>query len=129
MAINGKVVARRRPSSTVVKQYIAPKIVKVANDDDVAQVMCDGMTITREEALLAIKRMVEAVGLFLRNGHSVKISNLGTFSLSFTCEGADRVEDLTVNNVKKINTNLRFVNEFREKIQKTEIVLDKEKKN
>ena len=68
MAIMANVVARKRPSSDVVKYYVSPKIVKVANDDDVAQVMCDGMTITKEEALLAIKRMVEAVGLFLRQG-------------------------------------------------------------
>lgn len=123
------VVARKRPSSDVVKYYVSPKIVKVANDDDVAQVMCDGMTITKEEALLAIKRMVEAVGLFLRQGHSVKIANLGTFSLSFNCEGADTPGSVTVNNVKKINSNLRFVDAFREKMQKTEIVLEKKEEN
>lgn len=127
MAIQGIIVARRRPAGREVKHYVAPKIVKVASQKDVAKLMSRGMTITEREAELAIQQMVYAVSMLLRQGHSVRISDLGTFSLSFKSTGSDTKEEVTVENVQRINCNLRLNNDFRAELQDTEIVLIKDK--
>lgn len=127
MAIQSKIVARKEPGKQTpsVKYYLSPFIVKVASQRDVAKLMSHGMTITEQEADLAIQQMTYAVLTLLQQGHSVKINNLGTFSLSFNCMGADNAESVTVNNIKRINCNLRINPDFREQVQKTEVVIVK----
>lgn len=129
MAIQATIVARKRPAGSEVKHYVTPKIVKMASQKDVAKLMSRGMTITEREAELAIQQMVYAVSMLLRQGHSVRITDLGTFSLSFKSTGSDTKEEVTVENVKQINCNLRLNSAFKAELQDTEIVLIKDKKN
>lgn len=129
MAVQGKIVARKQPNGSQLKYYVSPKIVKMASERDVAKLISHGMTITEEEALLAVRQTVYAVLTLLQQSHSVKIAKLGTFSLSFSSDGSETAEEVTVSNVKRINCNLRIDNEFREELQKTEIVIMKDKKN
>lgn len=127
MAILAKVVARKEPGkqNPQIKYYIAPRIVKVARQRDVAKLMSHGMTITEKEADLAISQMVYSIVTLLQQGHSVKINGLGTFSLSFNTVGQEAPEKVSVEDIKRINCNLRLIPEFREEMQDTEVVLEK----
>ena len=62
----------------------------------------------------------------LLDGKSVKLGDWGTFNVTLNTEGAERKEDLTAHNVKRVNVNFQPADEMKAAMQKADFVwLDK----
>ena len=108
MAINVKCVQRSNPNDrSIVKWYPIQKMSQLLDENEVAEYIADETTLNPSEAMMAIRQLYKIVSRELLNGNTVKLGNLGTFSVSLTTTGAESKSELTANNIEKVN--LRFI--------------------
>ena len=75
---------------------------------------------------MAIRQLRKVVQRLLLDGKSVKLGDWGTFNVTLSTEGAERKEDLTAHNVKRVNINFQPSDEMKAAMQKADFVwLDK----
>ena len=85
-----------------------------------------GYTLNPMEAAMAIRQLRKVVQRLLLDGKSVKLGDWGTFNVTLNTEGAERKEDLTAHNVKRVNVNFQPADEMKAAMQKADFVwLDK----
>ncbi|MBR1774536.1 MAG: hypothetical protein IJ759_03325 [Bacteroidales bacterium] len=66
-----------------------------------------GSTLAVGETELALQQIGWNLMQLLRNGQSVKLDHIGTFSLSLTVDSKENEEDLTFRDIKKVNVKFR----------------------
>ena len=128
MSIFLKAVQRINPSEPdePKKWYPVQYTTKRVDESEVAMLIADETTLNPMEAAMAIRQLRKVVQRLLLDGKSVKLGDWGTFNITLNTEGAERKEDLTARNVKRVNINFQPANEMKAAMQKADFVwLDK----
>lgn len=124
MSIFLKPVQRRNPldEDAPAKWYPVQYTTKLVDETEVAELVADETTLNPMEALMAIRQLRKIVQRLLLDGKSVKLGNWGTFNVTLNTEGADTKEELTANNVKRVNINFQAGNDLKNAMQKADFV-------
>ena len=128
MSIFLKAVQRINPSEPdePKKWYPVQYTTKMVDENEVAMLITDETTLNPMEAAMAIRQLRKVVQRLLLDGKSVKLGDWGTFNITLNTEGAERKEDLTARNVKRVNINFQPADEMKAAMQKADFVwLDK----
>ena len=128
MSIFLKAVQRINPSEPdePKKWYPVQYTTKMVDESEVAMLIADETTLNPMEAAMAIRQLRKVVQRLLLDGKSVKLGDWGTFNITLNTEGAERKEDLTARNVKRVNINFQPADEMKAAMQKADFVwLDK----
>ena len=128
MSIFLKPVQRANPSDPDApkKWYPVQYTTKMVDENEVAMLIADETTLNPMEAAMAIRQLRKVVQRLLLDGKSVKLGDWGTFNVTLNTEGAERKEDLTARNVKRVNVNFQPADEMKAAMQKADFVwLDK----
>ena len=84
-----------------------PGTCKTVDTDTLAAAVQKSCAMTKGDVKHVFEAIVEEIQLSLANGNKVKLNQLGTFHMTFSCPGVEKSEDCTVRNIKKVN--IRFV--------------------
>ena len=109
MSVNYKLVERSNPRDlTLPKKYYA----SIINGDDVtfdelAALIAKVSNLNYGSVIGTLATLVEVIELQLIHGRQVKLSNLGTFYLSLSSEGAEVPGDFTRDLIKKASIRFR----------------------
>ena len=128
MSIFLKPVQRTNPlkPDEAKKWYPVQYTTKMVDENEVAMLIADETTLNPMEAAMAIRQLRKVVQRLLLDGKSVKLGDWGTFNITLNTEGAERKEDLTARNVKRVNINFQPADEMKAAMQKADFVwLDK----
>lgn len=128
MSIFLKPVQRTNPlkPDEAKKWYPVQYTTKMVDENEVAMLIADETTLNPMEAAMAIRQLRKVVQRLLLDGKSVKLGDWGTFNITLNTEGAERKEDLTAHNVKRVNINFQPADEMKAAMQKADFVwLDK----
>lgn len=69
--------------------------------------------LTREDVIHSINAFVRLLQEELVVGNKVKVDGLGIFHITTSCTGAEKEEDCTVRNIKRVNLRFMVDNELR----------------
>lgn len=69
--------------------------------------------LTREDVIHSINAFVRLLQEELVVGNKVKVDGLGIFHITTNCTGAEKEEDCTVRNIKRVNLRFMVDNELR----------------
>lgn len=69
--------------------------------------------LTREDVIHSINAFVRLLQEELVVGNKVKVEGLGIFHITTSCVGAEKEEDCTVRNIKRVNLRFMVDNELR----------------
>ncbi|MDR0789712.1 MAG: HU family DNA-binding protein [Bacteroidales bacterium] len=101
------------------KFYASPKASGTINTDQVAKEIEDATTFTKSDVLGAIAALTAVIERRIKNGYSVKLNGLGTFSLSVTSEGFTDAAKCTPHKVKAGKICLRADSKLKKSIEGT----------
>lgn len=69
--------------------------------------------LTREDVIHSINSFIRLLQEELVVGNKVKVDGLGIFHITTSCIGAEKEEDCTVRNIKRVNLRFMVDNELR----------------
>ena len=99
---------------------------KMVDENEVAMLIADETTLNPMEAAMAIRQLRKVVQRLLLDGKSMKLGDWGTFNITLNTDGAERREELTARNVRRVNVNFQPGDEMKAAMQKADFVwLDK----
>ena len=75
--------------------------------DDLAAEIEETSSLSKGDVAHATSILMTEIRKVLVRGDRVKISGLGTFYMTLSCEGVEREEELNVRNVRKVNIRFR----------------------
>ena len=94
-----------------------PGSYKVITMDKIAKRMERAGALSAQDALHTIQNFIIELKEELVEGNKVKVDGLGTFHITFACEGTEAEKDCTVKKIKRVNVrffvdnSLRLVND------------------
>lgn len=97
----------RRPRSGERKYYAVLKSLGMVDEVEVARQLSEVTMRTPQEAEYAIHQFEKILLCNLLNGHTVKLGELGSFSLTINSHGCDSAEEVTADCIKNVNLNFR----------------------
>ena len=100
------------------KWYITLKPLGIIREREVAKAMADETTLNPKEAEMTLYQAEKVIASKLLDGHTVELGELGAFRLTVSSKGADKKEDVTAQNVTKVNVRFIPSKSFRELINK-----------
>ncbi|MCD7901202.1 MAG: DNA-binding protein [Bacteroides sp.] len=66
-----------------------------------------------EDVVHVMKSFVRRLRIILTQGDKIKIDGLGTFHVTFNCDGTENEKDCTVRNIRKVNVRFMVDNSLR----------------
>ena len=101
------------------KWYPRVKHYSTIKADELSRLAGEDSPIEPSEVQYVTAAIVKQVIELVMNGHSIKVSQLGTFSISAECETVDEWEDVNCNTIiRQLNLNLRVTDEMRDALKK-----------
>lgn len=128
MSILIKAVQRRNPRDMKAekKWYPVQNSTGQVDETKVADLIADETTLNPAEALMAIRQFRKILQRSLLDGHSVKLGNWGSFSVTLATKGEATKEALTARNIQKVNIVFLPGEDLKNAMQKAEFIwLDK----
>lgn len=98
-----------------VKNYLRqePGSYKVVTMNKIAKRMERTGALSAQDALHTIQNFIIELKQELVEGNKVKVDGLGTFHITFACEGTDEEKDCTVKKIKRVNVKFSVDNSLR----------------
>lgn len=100
--IRYKVVLKKNPQTKAAKYYAQPAQVRNVSQQTVVTEIAEQSSLTTGDVKNALDRLQFVIKQHLLNGDSVKLDDLGTFSISLKTEGADSVKEFKSDNIKQV---------------------------
>lgn len=104
------------------KWYAALKTVSMKREKEVAQLIADETTLNRKEAEMALDQLEKILIRLLLDSYSVQLGDWGSFYLTCNSEGANTKDEVTANNIKKLNIRFLPGKVLRESLEKAVFV-------
>ena len=123
MAIFYNKIQRRNPSlkkDETKLWYPVLRRVDQVKEKEVAKQIADETTLNPKEAEMAVAQLKKVLINALTNGNSVQLGDWGSFYLSISSKGSEKEDDVSSDNVKKINIRFKPGKEFKEAIEKAQ---------
>ncbi len=117
-------VQRGNPSdkNAAKKWYPVQNSTGLVDETKVADLIADETTLNPAEALMAIRQFQKVLLRLLLDGHSVKLGNWGTFSITLNTKGEAEKASLTVHNILKVNIAFQPGEDLKTAIQKADFI-------
>jgi predicted histone-like DNA-binding protein len=124
MALLFNKTQRGNPSNPGAPKLWYPilKSVKLVKEKEVAKLLADETTLNPKEAEMAVSQLLKVVTNLLLEGHTVELGELGSFRLTISSEGSATEEEVTANNIKKLNLRFTESEEFKAALKKATFV-------
>ena len=111
------IVPRKKPGTTEVKWYAAPKRQGVVLLNDLAEEMALESTITEHDIKAVISSLQQHIIKHLKNGNSVRLGDLGSFHITMSGSGSEvKKEYVLRQNLKAVRVQFsksaRFLRAF-----------------
>ncbi|APD07225.1 hypothetical protein UJ101_01714 [Flavobacteriaceae bacterium UJ101] len=92
MSIKFKVVQRKNPRDLEAPaKYYATSVPQEKLDlNDLADLMADGSTVRRNDIYAVLVGLVDSMKRQLRQGHMIKLNDLGSFAINVSAEGKEK---------------------------------------
>ena len=94
--------------------------VDQVKEKEVAKQIADETTLNPKEAEMAVAQLKKVLINVLTNGNSVQLGDWGSFYLSISSKGSEKEDDVSSDNVKKINIRFKLGKELKEAIEKAQ---------
>lgn len=101
------------------KYYPAPTKRRTVDLRYISNLVSARSSMHTIDVYMATEMLISIIPELLREGHNVKIGELGTFSLSVKAEGMDGPEKVTSSNIKEVRINFRPSTLVKHELQKT----------
>lgn len=120
MAIFFKRVQRANPidKEAARKWYARLKTVGQKKEKEIAQLLSDETTLNPKEAEMALSQFQKILVRILLDGHSVQLSDWGSFYLTCNSTGHDSEEEVSATSIAGLNIRFKPGNELKEAIAK-----------
>ena len=95
-----------KAASTVHNKFYArPLIDSTIYADTLNELIAQDSQVERAEVAQVTDAIFKQIKELVCNGHNITVGTLGVFSVGFECKAKD-IEDLTANDIKKVNVRL-----------------------
>jgi nucleoid DNA-binding protein len=126
MSLLYRIIPKRNPQN----KEAAPKHYAVATSRGMIQLeqlldaICEGTTLNRDEARMALNRLFKKAEEFMTLGFSVHLGNLGYMHVSMKSKGADKPEEATASMITDIVPRFVFGRKLRDSVKKIPVERD-----
>lgn len=104
------------------KGYIARiHVPGTTSQKDIIRRLAYAMSIEEADAELFVDEFANQLAEALTSGQNVKLEGFGTFSLSATTKSAATADEVSADNIQKLNVNFRIDSEFKKQISKVKM--------
>lgn len=100
--IRYKIVSKRNPIDGSTKYYAQPELYSQISREDIVEAAQRNTSIPKAYLDMAYDALINEVENFVMNGHSVQIPNLGTISCRIRGKGADKRDNYSTEQIKKV---------------------------
>lgn len=97
----------RSPRDGEYRYYAVLKSLGLVDEHEVARQISAETNLSPQEALFSIHQFEKILLRNLLDGHTVKVGNLGSFSLTINSRGCSTAEEVTEQCIKNVNLNFR----------------------
>ncbi|KWW30965.1 MAG: putative DNA-binding protein, histone-like [bacterium P3] len=95
------------PQNDVRKYYAVLRSLGMIDEREVAKIVSNETGLSLSEAETAILSLEKAIVRHLLEGYTVKLGGMGSFSLTINSTGSFEAEEVSPDNIKKVNLNFR----------------------
>jgi len=98
-----KVIKRGEPGVTgggTSKYYASPHYSGEINLFNISKKLSSRSTVTRSDAVAVLSGFVDLIAEELKEGKIVKLGNLGSFRISLSSKGEEKIEDVSSASIK-----------------------------
>jgi predicted histone-like DNA-binding protein len=92
--------------------------------EELLDAVCEGTTLNRDEARMAVNRIFKKAGDFIDMGFNVHLGDLGYIHVSLKSKGVDTPEEVTANHVTDIVPRFVFGKKLRDSIKNAKLERD-----
>jgi predicted histone-like DNA-binding protein len=123
MSVKYRIIPKKNPQDrTAEPKYYASATSRGSIDmDGMLDAICEGTTLDRDEARMAINRMFTKTEDFLHLGFNVHLGELGYMHVTTKSEGVDKPEDATASMIKDIVPRFVFGKKLRDSVRKIQV--------
>ncbi len=125
MALKYKIVSTFQPGEGKNgRQLWFPRLTGSTQQNlwDIAEILQHRSTASKADVYLIVKGLVDLIPELLAKGHTIKLDELGTFSLHASVKTADSPSEVTVRNIKELRLSFRPDNRIKRELQGFEII-------
>ena len=102
-----KSVKKTNPRTGETAYYASQVRMGHVSIDELAEDMAQESTITRHDILAVLSSLQQHVIKYLRQGKSVRLGDLGSFSVSIGSRPSGSEEEVSANNIKDVRVRFR----------------------
>ncbi|KAB8154920.1 DNA-binding protein [Kordia sp. TARA_039_SRF] len=109
MSVKFKVIQKKNPQDleATPKNYAIAISDGIVDIDRLSELVADGSTVRQNDIYAVIIGLVNVIQGELKEGRSVNLGKLGTFSVSLSSVGSDTAEEVNASNIKSAKVNYR----------------------
>ncbi len=119
MSVNFKSIARKNPRDlAATPKYYALAMSKGVTDiDRLSAQISDGSTVRQADVYAVIISLVNAIQGELREGRTVRLGKLGSFSLTLSSNGIETEEEVGASLIKNVKIRYRPGSELKDMLK------------
>jgi len=119
MAVKFHVIQRPNPQDRTLPQkfYAAFKSNGEMSLKQLSERIAQISTVSRTDTMAVLTALVEVVPEELANGQTVRLGDLGSFSINISSEGSDTAEQVSASNIRASKVVFRAGRELKDKLE------------
>jgi predicted histone-like DNA-binding protein len=123
MSLKYRVIPKKNPQdrNAEPKYYASATSRGSIGMEQMLDAICEGTTLNRDEARMAINRLFVKAEDFLQLGFNVHLGELGYMHVTTKSDGADRPEDATASMIRDIVPRFVFGKKLRDSVRKIQV--------
>lgn len=119
-------IEKRRDNINHCDYYIPqPAAGQVIRVDEIARQINDMCTVSRADVVAVLQALQDVMVRNLKQGYSVRLGKVGSFSVKMSATPADAPENVTVNNIKEIGVKFRANAELKQLLNEVRLECEK----
>jgi predicted histone-like DNA-binding protein len=120
-----KVKQKRNGINDKELYYASPKTRGLIGTREIAQELAGRSTLTPADIRATLIGLVEVMETYLHNGYSIKLDDLGVFTLSITSDGYVTPEECTPHRVRAAKLCFRADSQIKNNLKQVQFERDK----
>lgn len=98
----------------------------MTSQKDIIRRLAYAMSIEEADAALFVDEFANQLAEAMTSGQNVKLEGFGTFMLSAKTKSAASADEVSADNIQKLNVNFRIDTEFKKQLSKVKMVYAKD---
>ena len=117
--ITYKVIARKNPKTGTIAYYPQRCGTDRTSFEQLCERVAHATTATEADTAAVITECVEQIKLALLDSHSVELGKLGTIFTTISASGQEYADDVSADDITKVNLRCYFKPKFKAYLQKS----------